>query len=50
VLAVAFAGIAAAAVEAVDTNHGVVVIVVAAGVIALWFLSLAVRNLRRQRP
>jgi hypothetical protein len=50
VLAVAFAGIAAAAVEAVDTNHGVVVVVVAAGVIALWFLSLAVRNLRRQRP
>ena len=41
---------AAAAAEAVDTNHGVVVIVVAAGVIALWFLSLAVRNLRRQRP
>jgi hypothetical protein len=49
-LAIAFAGIAAAAAEAVDTNHGVVVIVVAAGVIALWFLSLAVRNLRRQRP
>ena len=49
-LAIGFAGIAAAAAEAVDTNHGVAVIVVAAGVIALWFLTLAIRNLRRQRP
>jgi hypothetical protein len=47
VLAVAFAGIAAAAAEAVDTNRGLVVVVVAAGVIALWFLSLSVRNLRK---
>jgi threonine dehydrogenase-like Zn-dependent dehydrogenase len=47
VLAVAFAGIAAAAVEAVDTQPGLVVVVIAAGLIALWFLSLAVRNLRR---
>ena len=49
-LAIAFAGISAAAAEAVDTDHGVVVIVIAAGVIALWFLTLAIRNLRRQRP
>ena len=50
VLAIAFAGIAAAAAEAVDTNHGLVVVVLAAGVIALWFVTLAVRNLRRPRP
>jgi hypothetical protein len=49
VLAIAFAGIAAAAVEAVDDEPGVVVIVVAAGAIALWLLSLAGRNLRRTR-
>ena len=49
-LAIAFAGIAAAAAEAVDSNLGLVVVVVAAGVIALWFLTLAVRNLRRPRP
>jgi hypothetical protein len=47
VLGIAFAGIAAAAAEAVDTNRGLVVVVVAAGVIALWFLSLSVRNLRK---
>ena len=47
VLAVAFAGIAAAAAEAVDSNHGLVVVVAAAGVIALWFLALSVRNLRK---
>jgi hypothetical protein len=46
-LAVAFAGIAAAAAEAVPDNKGLVVLVVAAGAIALWLLSLALRNLRR---
>jgi threonine dehydrogenase-like Zn-dependent dehydrogenase len=50
VLAIAFAGIAAAAAEAVDTQPGLVVVVIAAGLIGLWLLSLAVRNLRRQRP
>jgi hypothetical protein len=44
---VAFAGIAAAAAEAVASNKGLVVLVVAAGAIALWLLSLALRNLRR---
>jgi hypothetical protein len=48
VLAIAFAGIAAAAVEAVDSNHGLVVLVVAAGALALWLLTLALRNLRRK--
>jgi len=48
VLAVAFVGIAAAAAEAVDTNKGLLVVVVAAGAIALWLLTLAVRNLRRK--
>jgi hypothetical protein len=43
-------GIAAAAAEAVDTNLGLVVVVIAAGVIALWFFSLSIRNLRRPRP
>jgi multidrug transporter EmrE-like cation transporter len=47
-LAIAFAGIGAAAVEAVDSNKGLIVVVVAAGVIALWLLTLAVRNLRRK--
>ena len=47
VLAIAFAGIAAAAAEAVDTQPGLVVVVIAAGLIGLWLLSLAVRNLRR---
>ena len=47
-LAVAFVGIAAAAVEAIDTNKGLIVVVVAAGVIALWLLTLALRNLRRK--
>jgi len=47
VLAVAFVGIAAAAVQAVDSNHGLVVVVVAAGALALWLLTLALRNLRR---
>jgi threonine dehydrogenase-like Zn-dependent dehydrogenase len=47
VLAVAFGGIAAAAAEALDTNRGLVVLVVAAGAIALWLLSLAIRNLRK---
>jgi hypothetical protein len=47
VLAVAFAGIAAAAAEAVDTEPGLLVVVIAAGLIGLWLLTLAVRNLRR---
>ena len=47
VLAVAFAGIAASAAEAVDTQPGLVVVVIAAGLIGLWLLTLAVRNLRR---
>ena len=47
VLAIAFAGIAAAAGEAVNEEPGLVVVVVAAGAIALWLLSLAVRNLRK---
>jgi lipopolysaccharide export LptBFGC system permease protein LptF len=49
-LALAFAGIAFAAAEAVDTEPGLVVVVVSAGLIGLWLLSLAVRNFRRQRP
>jgi hypothetical protein len=49
VLSVAFVGIAAAAAEAVDTNKGLIVVVVAAGAIAVWLFSLAVRNLRRSR-
>jgi hypothetical protein len=49
VLAVAFAGIAASAAEAVDTQPGLLVIVVTAAVIALWLLALAVRNLRPRR-
>jgi threonine dehydrogenase-like Zn-dependent dehydrogenase len=47
VLAVAFAGIAASAAEAVDTQPGLLVVVIAAGLIGLWLLTLAVRNLRR---
>ena len=47
VLALAFAGIAAAAAEAVDTERGLVVVVIAAGLIGLWLLTLAVRNLRK---
>jgi threonine dehydrogenase-like Zn-dependent dehydrogenase len=50
VLAIAFAGIAAAAVEAVDDEPGLVVVVVAAGSIGLWLLTLAVRNLKRRQP
>jgi hypothetical protein len=50
VLAIAFVGIAAAAAEAVDTNKGLIVVVVAAGTIALWLLSLSMRNLRKRRP
>ena len=48
VLAIAFAGIAAAAGEAVNEERGLVVVVVAAGAIALWLLSLALRNLRKR--
>jgi threonine dehydrogenase-like Zn-dependent dehydrogenase len=50
VLAIAFAGIAAAAAEAVDTEPGLFVVVIAAGLIGLWLLSLAVRNLRKRPP
>jgi hypothetical protein len=49
VLALAFAGIAAAAVDAVSNEPGLVVVAVAAGAIGLWLLTLAVRNLRRRR-
>jgi hypothetical protein len=49
VLALAFAGIAAAAVDAVSNEPGLVVVAVAAGAIGLWLLSLAVRNLRKPR-
>jgi lipopolysaccharide export LptBFGC system permease protein LptF len=47
ILAVGFAGIAAAAAEAVDTQPGLVVVVVAAAAIGLWLMTLAVRNLRK---
>jgi hypothetical protein len=47
VLAIAFGGIAAAAVEAVGDEPGLVVVVAAAAAIGLWLLTLAVRNLRR---
>jgi hypothetical protein len=50
VLGIAFIGIAAAAAEAVDSNKGLIVVVVAAGAIALWLLSLSMRNLRRKQP
>ena len=46
-LAIGFAAIPAAAAEAVNTQLGLLVVVIAAGVIALWFLTLAVRNLRK---
>jgi hypothetical protein len=49
-LGIAFIGIAAAAAEALDTNKGLIVVVIAAGAIALWLLSLSMRNLRRRRP
>ena len=45
-LGIAFVGIAAAAAEAVDTEPGLIVVVIAAGAIALWLLTLALRNLR----
>jgi hypothetical protein len=50
VLAVVFGGIAAAALEAVDTQPGLLVVVVAAGAIGLWLLTLSIRNLRKPRP
>jgi len=50
VLAVVFGGIAAAAAEAVDTEPGLVVVVVAAGAIGVWLLTLSIRNLRKPRP
>ena len=49
VLALAFAGIAAAAVDAISNEPGLVVVAVAAGAIGLWLLTLAVRNLRKPR-
>jgi hypothetical protein len=49
VLAVVFGGIAAAALEAVDTQPGLLVVVVAAGAIGLWLLTLSIRNLRKPR-
>ena len=49
VLGVSFIGIAAAAAEAVDSNAGLLVVVIAAGVIALWLFSLSIRNLRKPR-
>jgi hypothetical protein len=48
VLAIAFLGIAAAAAEAVDEEAGLVVVVIAAGALALWLLTLAIRNLRKR--
>jgi hypothetical protein len=50
ILGIAFVGIAAAAAEAVDRNAGLVVVVIAAAVIALWLFSLSIRNLRKRRP
>jgi hypothetical protein len=50
VLAIVFVGIAAAAAEAVDNEPGLVVVVVAAGAIGLWLLTLSIRNLRKPRP
>ena len=47
VLALGFAGIAVEAAKAVGKQLGLLVVVIAAGVIALWFVTLAVRNLRR---
>ena len=38
-----------AAAEAVDTEPGLVVVVVAAGAIGLWLLTLSIRNLRKPR-
>ena len=50
VLAIVFAGIAAAAAEAVGDEPGLVVVVVAAAAIGLWLFTLSVRNLRKPRP
>ena len=50
VLGLAFIGISAAAAEAVDSNKGLIVVVIAARAIALWLLSLSMRNLRKRRP
>jgi hypothetical protein len=49
VLAVVFGGIAAAALEAVDTQPGLLAVVVSAGAIGLWLLTLSIRNLRKPR-
>jgi hypothetical protein len=46
VLALGFAGVAAAAAGAVGREPGLVAIVAAAGVLALWLGSLAFRMLR----
>ena len=47
VLAIVFAGIAAASAEAINEEPGLVIVTIAAGAIALWLLTLAVRNLKR---
>jgi threonine dehydrogenase-like Zn-dependent dehydrogenase len=47
VLAIAFGGIAAAAVEAARDEPTLVVVVLGAGAIGLWLLTLSIRNLRR---
>ena len=48
VLALGFAGVAAAASQAVGREHGLVAIAVAAAAIALWLGSLAFRMLRHR--
>jgi hypothetical protein len=49
VLALAFAGIAAGAADGVGSEPALIVLVLAAAVISLWFLSLSLRNLRKRR-
>ena len=46
VLALSFGGVAAAAVDAAGREPGLIVIALAAGALALWLGSLAVRSLR----
>jgi hypothetical protein len=47
VLAILFAGIAAASAEAINEEPLLVVVTIAAAVIALWLLTLALHNLKR---
>jgi hypothetical protein len=49
VLSIAFAGIAAASAEAIGEEPTLIVVTLAAGAIALWLLTLALRNLKRSR-